>query len=569
MPQLPPTPAEFTAATWADVEPHYRALAERPLSADTVADWLAEWSRTESFLSEAASLAMIAYTQDTGDPAKEAANLRWASEILPRMEEQSVALQRRLVALGVDVPGLETTLRRFRTSIAIFREANVPVVSALEGLSAEYQKATGGMLAEWEGERIPLPRLNPFLKATDRAVRERAWRATTQPYVDARDTLAMLFDTMLARRQEVARNAGFADFEQYVFQAKFRFDYTPADCRRFHAGVERAVIPAVRRLNEERRRALGVATLRPWDTQVDIHGGEPEPPFRDGADLIARSRGVFHDLDAQLGTWFDTMADEGRLDLDSRKGKAPGGYCDTLAFSGRPFIFMNAAGVFDDVNTLLHEAGHAFHAFAAHPIPYLWQRHPGSEAAELASMSMELLAAPHLKGDGRFFDEEGWVRVRLEHLEDVLGSLAHIASVDCFQSWLYTDGAGADPDARDRQWLAVRERFEQGIDWSGLERERTARWYRQLHIFLYPFYYIEYGIAQLGALQVWRHSLRDPAEAVRRYRSALALGATAPLPAIYEAAGARLGFDEALIEELVGLVEQEMDRLRAQLPVRA
>ena len=250
------------------------------------------------------------------------------------------------------------------------------------------------------------------------------------------------------------------------------------------------------------------------------------------------------------------------LDLDSRKGKAPGGYCETLHYRGRPFIFMNAVGVLEDVSTLLHEGGHAFHAFAARRQPLIWQRHPGLEMCELASMSMELLASPYLdRQDGGFFDTEDYRRARIEHLEDVLLTLSHVASVDAFQSWLYTSGDGGDRDARDAAWLRIRSRFERGVDWSGLERERVARWYRQLHIFLHPFYYIEYGLAQIGALQVWRNSMQDSDEAMRQYRSALALGATRSLPELYQAAGAKFTFDVGAIQELAMLVESELERL--------
>jgi oligoendopeptidase F len=262
------------------------------------------------------------------------------------------------------------------------------------------------------------------------------------------------------------------------------------------------------------------------------------------------------------------MIDERLLDLDSRKGKAPGGYCETLHFRGRPFIFMNAVGLVDDVMTLMHEAGHAFHAFAAHAQPLIWQRHPGSEAAELASMSMELLAGPHLAQPVGFFTDEDFRSAWLEHLEDVLLSLVHIAAVDAFQDWIYTSADGGDAAARDSAWLRVRARFERGVDWTGLDRERVARWYRQLHVFQYPFYYIEYGIAQVGALQVWRNSIRDRSGAVARYREALGLGAVRPLPEIYRAAGARLSFDSATMGELVDLVEGEIDRVRTELPRR-
>jgi oligoendopeptidase F len=282
--------------------------------------------------------------------------------------------------------------------------------------------------------------------------------------------------------------------------------------------------------------------------------------------FVAAARRVFDRVDPVLGGQFQTMIDERLLDLDSRKGKAPGGYCETLHFRGRPFIFMNAVGLVDDVMTLLHEAGHAFHAFASHRQPLIWQRHPGSEAAELASMSMELLASPHLAKPTGYFTPEDHRRAWLEHLEDVLLSLVHIASVDAFQTWIYTSPDGADAVARDEAWLRIRSRFERGVDWSGLERERVARWYLQLHIFMYPFYYIEYGIAQIGALQIWRNSLADHAGAVARYREALALGAVRPLPDMYRMAGARLSFDVGLIGELVELVEEQIEKIRVQLP---
>ena len=563
---LPSSPAAFAKATWDEVVPYFDDLLERPLDVTTVEEWLSAWSRLEELVTEAAAQAMIAYTIDTSDAEKEKDHLRFSTEILPKMEERSVELARRFVALGHSTPELATTLARFRTSIEIFREANVPLFSELEELSARYQRITGSMTVTWDGEERPLPQLQPFLKSPDRAVRERAFRAATQPYMEERGALAGLFDRMFELRQRAARNAGFANFRDYIFPAKFRFDYTPADCERFHEAVERTAAPAVARIMEHRRQRLGLDALRPWDLAVDPYRAAPLRPFETVDQFVGAARRVFDRVDPVLGGQFQTMIDERLLDLDSRKGKAPGGYCETLHFRGRPFIFMNAVGLVDDVMTLLHEAGHAFHAFASHRQPLIWQRHPGSEAAELASMSMELLAAPHLAKPNGYFSPEDHRRAWLEHLEDVLLSLVHIASVDAFQTWIYTSPDGADAVARDEAWLRIRSRFERGVDWSGLERERVARWYRQLHIFMYPFYYIEYGIAQIGALQIWRNSLADHAGAVVRYREALALGAVRPLPDMYRAAGARLTFDAGLIGELVQLVEDQIDKIRVQLP---
>ena len=564
---MPSTPAELGEVEWSEVAGWYRQLADWPLDDTTRDEWLEAWSRLEELLTEAASRAMIAYTIDTSDKEKEAAHLRFSTEIMPKADEQSVHLARRLLESGLTRDDLQTTLQRFRTASEIFREANVPLFAELEELGSRYQRITGGMTATWDGEELPLPRLQPFLKSRDRATRERAFRLIAEPYVAERAAMAGLFDEMYRRRQAVAANAGFATFRDYIFPAKFRFDYTPADCERFHDAVEATVVPAVGRALQRRRERLGIASLRPWDLQVDPYA-EPSQPFSTGTELAERALVVFDRVDPALGARFRTMMDEALLDLESRRNKAPGGYCDTLQFSGRPFIFMNAAGIPEDVMTLLHEAGHAFHAFEADRQPLIWQRHPGSEVAELASMSMELLASPYL-ADAGFYSRLEAESAELEHLEDVLITLAHIASVDAFQTWIYTSGEGGDVTARDAAWLRIRQRFERGVDWSGLEAERIARWYRQLHIFLYPFYYIEYGIAQIGALQVWRNARRNKGEAVRRYREALALGATRSLPDLFAAAGVRFTFDAGEIGTLVALVEERMEALRAGLPAAA
>jgi oligoendopeptidase F len=563
---LPPSPSALAQSSWEDIAPFFDELSARELDAHNIEAWLREWSRLEELVTEAAARAMIAYTIDTSNRDKEADHLRFSTEVLPRMEERSVELARKLLTTGYTTPELKTTLARFRTQIEIFREENVSLFAELEEHSAKYQRITGSMTAEWEGVERPLPQLQPFLKSPDRAIRERAFHAASQPYMEGRQQLAPLFDQMYQLRMHVSRNAGFDNFRDYIFPAKFRFDYTPADCERFHEAIEQTVAPAVERVLEYRRRRLGLDVLRPWDLAVDPYRQKPLRPFSDASDLVGKAKQVFDRVDPLLGREFQTMIDEGLLDLESRKGKAPGGYCETLHFNGKPFIFMNAVGLVDDVMTLLHEAGHAFHAFASHPLPLIWQRHPGSEAAELASMSMEFLASPHLTQPTGYFNPAEARSAWLEHLEDVLLSLVHIASVDAFQTWIYTSGEGGNAEARDQAWLRIRGRFERGVDWSGLERERVARWYRQLHIFMYPFYYIEYGIAQLGALQVWRNSLENPAKAVARYREALALGAVRSLPDIYRTAGARLTFEPDAIGELVQLVEEHIERARAELP---
>jgi oligoendopeptidase F len=567
MVQAPPTPAIFADATWDDIAPWYAALADRPLDAgdsDGIERWLTDWSALESALMEAGARANVDYSCDTPDPEKEATFLRFTQDIGPRRNEASVGLANKLLDTGYARDDLDVTLRKFGTERDLFREENVALEGELQGQNAAYSKITGGMTVDWEGERIPIPRLAKYLLDQDRDVRERAFRLQFRPYIEGRETLADILDTQLRLRQQIARNAGYASYLDYTFDAKHRYSYTAEDTRAWHHAVERTVVPAVGRRLERRKQQMGVDALRPWDTGQDPLGRPPLHPYDSVDELTGRARTIFARVDPALGTQFGTMIDEELLDLESRTGKRPGGFCTSFPTSERPFIFMNASGVARDVRTLLHEAGHAFHSFAAFSLPWLFQRHPGSEMAEVASMSIELLAAPSLHElEGGYYNDEDYRRARIDHLEGILDLLPWVATVDAFQHWLYTSPDAANRDARDRYWVELWDRFDPHTDWSGLEAERVARWYKQLHIFLYPFYYIEYGIAQLGALQVWRNSLADHGQAVADYRQALAFGGTKPLPDLFAAAGARLIWDAKGMGELVNVIEREIAALEA------
>lgn len=561
-----PTPEQFQNATWDDILPLYQELVDRPLEpGDTAAieAWLDDWNALDTALAEAASVANVEASCDSENPEKEATHLRFASEIMPRQGQLGVALANKLLDTGYTRPDLETTLRRFRTNRDIFREENIPLQQELSKLTNRYNKICGSMTVEWEGKQIPLPRLNPFLQSPDRETREKAWRLQFQPYIDTRDELADLFDQMLEIRQQIAKNAGFANYRDYVFADKYRYDYTPEDCYSFHDAVEQTFVPAVAKRHETRKQQMGLDTLRPWDLTGDPQGRPPLKPYNEIDDLTATAETIFRKVDPVLGDQFAVMRNEGLLDLDSRKGKRPGGFCTSFPHRKRPFIFMNSSGVGSDVRTLLHEAGHAFHGFATlEHLPFLHQRRYGSEMAEVASMSMELLASPYLrKEDGGYYEDADYARARIEHLEGIISLLTWVATVDAFQQWIYTDDAAKDRDARDAKWQEIWARFDPNTDWADLEQQRVARWYKQLHIFIYPFYYIEYAIAQLGALQVWRNALQDQQKAVENYRSALALGGSKPLPQLYEAAGARLMFDAEGMGELVTLIERELGEL--------
>src|ERR1700730_3777494 len=439
---LPDTPDEFKDASWQDVMPYYEDLATRPLDTGNVEAWLADWSRFESLLSEAAALANCAYWCDTADPDREAAQLRFGSQITPRAHEQRVRLQARLVELGYVRPGLETTVERFRNQMELFDDANVPLFGELSELTTQWSKVNGAMSVQWEGEEKTPSQLLPFLESNDRDVREQAFRLRAQPYIQQRDVLAGLFDRMYDLRQKVAKNAGFANYRDFAHREKNRFDYTPEDCMRFHVAVEEAVLPAVERINEKRRRRMGLDSLRPWDTSADPAGRPALKPFDDIRGFIDRVAPVFAHVDPDFRGYYQAMDDAHLLDLDNRKGKAPGGYCMTLAFPQQPLIFMNAVGVDNDLRTLLHESGHAFQSVEASRLPLLFQRHPGAEMAEVASMSMELLASPFIgKQSGGYYDEDDARRSRAELLEGIILFFPHCASVDAFQQWMYLDEA--------------------------------------------------------------------------------------------------------------------------------
>jgi oligoendopeptidase F len=368
-----------------------------------------------------------------------------------------------------------------------------------------------------------------------------------------------IFDEMIKLRHQCARNAGFRNYRDFVFKKMHRFDYTPRHCEDFHEACEKAVVPLLRRLNRERQELLGVDSLRPWDLAVDVRGREPLKPFDSPAELVDRTERIFRRMDESLGRLFARLREPGCLDLETRKGKAPGGYQYERDRSRQPFIFMNAAGVHRDVDTMLHEGGHAFHSMLSEHEPLLHYRHPPMEFCEVASMSMELTAHPFMS---EFYDEADANRAVREHLEGVIATLPWIATIDAFQHWLYTNPEHSRSE-RESKWIDLTDRFGPAVDHSGIETYRPNSWQRQLHLFGVPFYYIEYGIAQLGALQLWLQYKNDRAKAIANYRHALSLGGARPLPELFKAAGLRFDFGPETVRTLVAAVEDDLQALPA------
>jgi oligoendopeptidase F len=550
---------------WSTVQPHVDALMGAELSPETAPGWLQQWSDLAAVLYEAQAQIQRAVTENTADAEADRRFETFVAEIMPRARVADQALKDRLLALpGYEpAPDAREMLRRLRAEAQIYDEANVPLLSELMKLGNQYDKIAGGLEIEWDGTKETLPQARLHLRQPDRAERERAWRLIMAAYLNHRQQLNDLYLEMLALRRRVAANARLSNFRDYHWLAAARFDYTPQDCATFHDAIEHEVVPLAQELYADLARRAGLDSVRPWDTDLDPYG-EPLKPFSDAVELEEGAYRIFQRVDPELAAHYAGMRN-GYLDLASRPNKAPGGYCEGFPVTGKPYIFMNAVGTQGDVSTLLHEGGHAFHFMESRRHPLLWNHNGPMEFCEVASMSMELLSAPYLEAkEGGFYSEADARRAYAEELRGGVQFLPYMAVVDAFQHWVYVDApedvTAADLDAK---WSELWERFMRGLDDSGLQAEKETGWHRKLHIFQVPFYYVEYGLAQLGALQVWRNALQDQSKAVADYRAALALGNTRGLSELFRAAGAQFAFDRRTIGDLMDLVRRQLDRLGA------
>ena len=563
---LPQSIQEFMQLSWSQIEPFYQDLERRPLNETTLTAWMEDWSDLSRMVHETYRRLYVATTRDTTDEDRERRYAVFLDEVYPPARAAAQVLKEKLLASNLQPAGFEIPLRNLRAQAELFRGENLPLLSEELKLATEYDRIVGAQTVVWDGQEMTLAQLQIVYQEPDRTKREKAWLLDAGRWLADREAINDLWAKQLEVRGRLAQNAGLPDYRAYRWRQLLRFDYSPEDCTRFHQAIEEVVVPAAHRIYEKRRKRLGLEVLRPWDLLVDPFGRPPLRPFETVTELEEKTASIFHRVDPQLGDYFETMRREGLLDLENRKGKAPGGYCDDFKATRRPFIFMNAVGLHDDVQTLLHEGGHAFHHFEMVPLPYYHQLETPMEFNEVASMAMELLAAPYLSAErGGFYSREDTARARIEHLETCLLFWPYMVVVDAFQHWVYENHQEArDPANCDAKWTGLWERFMPGVDWSGLEAERATGWQRKLHIHEDPFYYVEYGLAQLGAFQVWGNALGDQAGAVAAYRKALSLGGTATLPQLYETAGARLAFDAGTLSSAIRLAEETITKLEEQ-----
>ena len=554
-------PGQIDLGDWSALAPLFDAVEKKLCGASSVAELesaLLGWSELSAALDEEGAKRYIAMSCHTDSAEAEKAYLHFVENVEPQIKPRQFALEQTYLAqpLRAQLPKAryEVFDRDLRQRVELFREENVALETEESKLGQQYQKLSGALTVQFRGEEKTLTQMGRFLEEPDRALRQETWELVAKRRLEESEKFEDIFDQLVKLRGQIARNAGFANYRDYAFKLRGRFDYTPGDCAAFHDAIESEVVPLQRELQSVRRAQLQLPALRPWDLSVDPLNRPPLKPFDGVGQMVERTQRIFDRIDGGLADGFRTMQERRLLDLDNRKGKAPGGYQSTLSESRLPFIFMNAVGLQRDVETMLHEAGHAFHALATREEPLLAYRSAPIEFCEVASMSMELLGNEFIE---EFYAPPEASRARRTHLEGIVAVFPWIATVDAFQHWIYThpDHTRAE---RTVAWLALMDRFGGAVDWTGHEAVRANLWHRQLHIFLYPFYYVEYGIAQLGALQVWANSKRNKAGALADYQRALALGNSRPLPELFTAAGCQFSFDRATVQPLVKLLKDEL-----------
>ena len=557
-------PADFTISTWESLEPYFKNLEEREInSLAELEQWLKEASELEAAISEDVCWRQIRMTCDTENKTLEEAFTFFMMEIQPKIQPYSDRLNRKLVdhplSSQLDREKYFTYLRNVRKNIDLFRESNIPLQAELNVMQQQFGVISGKMTVTVKGQEYTLQQAAKFLEDPDRSLREEVYHQINKRRLQDKEELNTLFSDLLQKRHQVALNTGFSNYRDFRFTELGRFDYNKEDCYQFHEAVKLHVMPLVNQLYELKKKKLGLDTLRPWDVEAEPAGINPLRPFSNSEELTQKTIDCFHQLKPFFGDCLRKMKEMGHLDLESRKGKAPGGYNCPLAESGAPFIFMNAAGTLDDVTTMVHEGGHAIHSFLAHELELTGFKEYPTEIAEVASMSMELFSMDHWTV---FFNtSEELKRAKEQQLERVITIFPWIATIDKFQHWVY-ENPSHSLEERAAVWVRILNEFTSPvIDISGLDTYRQYGWQRQLHLFEVPFYYIEYGIAQLGAIGLWKQYKLNPETALQHYISALELGGTRTLPELFRAAGLSFDFSPAAIRELMLFVKEELDTL--------
>jgi oligoendopeptidase F len=564
--KLPRTflPEDFKVTTWDTLQPYFEALKERKInSVSDLEKWLKDMSELEAVISEDACWRQIRMTCDITDKSLEEAFAYFCMEIQPKLQPYADALNKKLLespfVKELDPDLYKTYLRNVEKQVKLFREENIPIQAELSVMAQQYGVIAGKMTIKVKDQEYTLQQAAKFLENSDRSLREEVFTKTGARRLEDRKALDDLYTGLILKRDQVAKNAGFANYRDYKFEELGRFDYTKEDAFQFHEAIKAHIVPLVQQILEKQKAKLQLDTLRPWDTEAEPVGVKPLEPFHTGEELVNKAIATFDELGPFFGNCLRVMKQMGRFDLESRNGKAPGGYNCPLAETGVPFIFMNAAGQMKDLTTMVHEGGHAVHSFLSHHLALSAFKEYPMEIAEVASMSMELFTMDYWN---IFFDDETQLRrARLQQLERAITIFPWIATIDKFQHWIY-EHPQHTTEERTAKWLEILNEFSPAVvDWSGHEDYRAITWQKQLHLFEVPFYYIEYGIAQLGAIAMWKQFKENKTQALNNYVQALSLGNTKTLPELYKAAGIKFDFSPAYVKELADFVKAEIEKI--------
>ncbi len=554
----------FVPDKWESIEKYYNKLLKTQFNnVESFRNWLRNISELEAIISEDAGWRYIRMTCDTTNKKYQDDYTYFVTEIEPKIAPLNHQLNEMVINCpyknDINDDAFKILFRNIDKDFKIFRKENIPLKTKIQTLSKEYGAISGAMTVIIEDKELTLQQAATILESTDRAKRETAYMSISKRRYQDKDKLDELYKKLISLRHQVAQNADFKNFRDYIFTAMGRFDYTPQDCFDFHESAQKEIVPILNQLAKDRKEKLGLSELKPWDKAVDQTGKPPLVPFEDTNDLIQKTIQCFNRLDPFLGRCIEVMRDIKHLDLDSRIGKAPGGYNYPLSEIGIPFIFMNATSTLRDLVTILHEGGHAVHSVVTKDLELNDFKHTPSEVAELASMSMELISMDHW--DIFFDDEEELKRAKRAHLEQIIETLPWVAIIDKFQHWIYENPTHSI-DERKAKWNEILSSFSDTVtDWTGLEKFKDYVWQKQLHLYEVPFYYIEYGFAQLGAIAVWKRYKENPQKGLEGYLSALKLGYTKSIPEIYKAANIEFNFSREYIGELVAFVREELERL--------
>jgi len=562
-----PDMKKFMNMNWVEIETIYGALKSRDLKQGNVEEWLKDWSSLRELISERYARLQLATSLDTQDEEAEKSFHIFLEEVYPPAEAADQVLKEKLLASGLTPDGMEIPLKKMRVKAELFREENLPLLTEEYKLGLQYNKVFGAQSVEWEGEELTLVQLKSKLQTPERNTREELWRLLSDRQLEDREKVNEIWGKLMEVRLQLAENTDKEDYRAFSWQQRTRLDYEPADSLQFVDAVEEVVVPAAARVYDRYQERMGLERLRPWDV-IDNRSTMDFPvlkAFETEDEFTSRVSSIYRKLDPKLGEYFDLMREENLLDLVNRQGKGPGAFCTSFPTQKRPFIFMNAVGLATDVRTLFHESGHAFHVFERTRLPYIHQWRPGLEFGEVASTAMELLTSRYIsEGEGGFFTEEESARYHRGHLENKLLFWPYMAVVVAFQHWVYQHHQRAsDPTRCDQKWSELVDRFLPAIDWDDLQDVKETGWQRKLHIHRAPFYYIEYGLSLLGAVQLWENALDDEREALRKYRQSLGLGGTASLPDLYAAAGVKFAFDAETLGSAVDLIEKKLQEFEA------